>query len=790
MAFGEILDVTHVPTLRDWAQLGGRVFVADGVNPNLCLDGDATHDRIMGCFPQQSLAVALGGGTALRGNTAYLYGVRRVVRLGAIEVPSAVVFDSVTTEWHALECGAAGEDEAAGWTGITDGAFKATIGGVEYAVADCNFSGCTTMDEVAAVVREKLRLATGQTETVTWDAETAAFVFRGYAQWGYLAAPGAGTDISGAAWLAGTEASGATVATADANGLVPLAEYEFLPTAEPAPERAWTVAYQVLRSQAESLASLYLVAELSEEEWAELEDGVFEDDVADADLPAVAEIETAEDETNLFLAPVRYLRAWKGRLLAGGSFAYSEGTVTVEEGDLSVAAVASPGAVRATDVGATIEIEGAGLRLVSGADVAAGEWTLSAPADGAVAAVGYRLWRDMDTVWVLNVQPGNIEGWTLGAELVSNAGANDRVQGLAVNGGVAYVLRRHSVELVEGDGAELALVPHPASPPGCVSHATIADMFAPTCLYYAGGAGVWALTPGGAELVSGAIQGVLDEDVDHALDHRSHAVYDPNTGLYYLWVFGRAWREYGVQVPQLCLVYDTRLRAWYGPWELAASESELWRDADGRLVPVIGVAGGVARLGWGACDGADDSGVVAAGDSATADTLSVAAAEFPTADGGLAGCPVHVRRPSSGAVQRRLIKVNGAVTLTIHGEWEWVPAVGDEYQVGSIRWAAETGELQAADVFDATGVVGKVRVAYARDTVANVMTVRLAGGGNRGTRIIERAVDMGSDSIEVAEVDGARAGLRARSVSVRLSGDGVRPVEIRGVRVLSTKTGE
>jgi hypothetical protein len=786
MAFSDILDTTYSPTLRDWCQLGARIFVGDGVNSNLALDGNPGHDRIMGCWPQQgTMKVELAAGEALRGNAVYVWGVRRTVKLGALEIESAVVYASVTTGWYGLVCGAAGEDDPVVWAAVADGAFAIEVDGESVAVAGCDFSGCATMAAVAAVVQVALRAETGGEETVVWDEGHFEFG-GGDGPWGYMAAPVAGTDLSSDLWMTGLEADGATP-TGDGNGEVTLDRYEFLP-ADPETVRDWTVEYRVYRSKPESATALYLVATLSEDDYDELDPaGVYEDDTPDDGLPAAATVNLNEDETNVFLPPVRYLRAWKGRILAGGSYVYTLGLATVEEGALTTVIVASPGEVRETDIGAFLQVAGEDqVFMVTDVDAAAGTWTVDKAFSGPVADAQLQLWRDGDTAYVCNVLPGNIEAYTEGNTIYANAGANNRLQGIAVNGGIAYLLRRHTVEIIESDGDVLSVVQHPDSPPGAVSHATIADRYAPAVIWYAGGAGVWVGRGTSAKLVSGPVQKILEDDVAHSQDAWTHAVYDPNTGLYYLWLFGRDWQEYGVRVPQLVLVYDLRRDQWYGPWELAASESELYRDRYGRLVPVIGVGGGVAQLEFGYYDGAGDAGTVAA---ATDTTLTDTAAAFPVEDNGLAGFPVHVTRPATGATQRRIVALNTATTLSIFGAWAWELEAGDVYQVGSIRWEAEFRDLDTGDGggdWDVIKKAWRLAVGFEKDTATNQMTVGVAGGGNRGARAHEKVVNMGVD--EIAQVQGAELGVRSRTLTVTLSGAGVRPVKVTGLSYGTVET--
>lgn len=65
-------------------------------------------------------------------------------------------------------CGAASTSVAATWAAITNGSFRCTIDGTAYNFDAINFTGCTTMELVAAAIQTKVRAITGGQETVTW----------------------------------------------------------------------------------------------------------------------------------------------------------------------------------------------------------------------------------------------------------------------------------------------------------------------------------------------------------------------------------------------------------------------------------------------------------------------------------------------------------------------------------------------------------------------------------------------------------------------------------------------
>ena len=55
MAYSDYLaHLQLAPALPDTAQLGGRLLMCDGVNPNMIFDGHEENSRIQGAFPDAS----------------------------------------------------------------------------------------------------------------------------------------------------------------------------------------------------------------------------------------------------------------------------------------------------------------------------------------------------------------------------------------------------------------------------------------------------------------------------------------------------------------------------------------------------------------------------------------------------------------------------------------------------------------------------------------------------------------------------------------------------------------
>jgi hypothetical protein len=102
-----------------------------------------------------------------------------------------------------LTGGAAAEGTFNNWLAVLDGEFSIDIDGVTYDIAAIDFTGVTSMNDVATYLQTAIRTATGSTETVTWSVDhfiiTSAdtTVTSAITVTSTVAAP-AGTDISGA----------------------------------------------------------------------------------------------------------------------------------------------------------------------------------------------------------------------------------------------------------------------------------------------------------------------------------------------------------------------------------------------------------------------------------------------------------------------------------------------------------------------------------------------------------------------------------------------------------------
>lgn len=901
-----LLNRIVAPTLPDWAQLGGRLFVTDGVNPNLVMVGNQRDMRPMGSQAAAVVVADLAFGAGLTGNAAYTYGIRRVVVQGALEVPSGMRTALVTTRFLHFLCGTTAADAAAdwdevangefaiviggvthdvtgidfsathgygavtamadvaarmqvalravtsgseivqwleddarflvrspggaiasvgsvsggsgtdlsltawmngadgaavqehafvggtptaktvsGWVAVTDGAFGIEINAVDYQVSGLDFSEAASMDDVAAVIQTGIRAETSGGERVDWDAENLLIVIRSWAgPVGAPSAPLAGTDLSVKTYL--NAAGGSSVSgECQTDVVVPAYEWDLPSWAE--------VRHEIWRSKAENPSVLYRLAVLTAGERDELADDIYADSAADSELEegAVGTFDVTTDGIETTFPPCRYVRAWDGALVMGGSYAYSEGSVSGADG-ASQATLAAPAECTPADTGAFLAIDGEPQTFrIMGVDVAAKTYTLDKPLTMDHAAAGYKRFRDFDVVYIGNLLPGNIELYDATDGVVyGNRGDNDPITGIAINGGWCFVLRRHRVDLLNGSPAAASLIGHPASPPGCASHATIADRYCPALIYYAGQAGVVIANGSDAQVISQPIRGILETRVDHSMDAYAHAVYDPRFRMYWLWLFEVGWEaRVGIRVPDLALVYSLDTQDWC-VCRLAASGSGLWRRKDGELVPVVGVAGGVGYLESGYADGGEGAGVVTEADAAS---LTDENAEMDGEGAGLAGAPVFVYH-ADGTVQERLVRRNTPTRLWPTVEFDPVPAVGDRFRVGSIPWSVAfedvgLGAMASGDIpFEQAMTVDRAAVLHdlgAAGAELKATIRRRFWASDREAGSMERDADASDEHVTVWA--GKNAGLRAHVFRLEFSGDRA-PMGIRAVSANVTES--
>lgn len=759
----------NVQTIPDYCQLGNRLFVVDGVNHNLVMDGLHSGPRPTGVRAQTAaISPTLAAGEALEPNSAYVHGIRRVLVSGDLEMPSSAKTGTVTTGLYVMTCGAAGADgdSLADWQAISDAEFGIRVDGEDFTVREVDFTAAhadglaETMDEVVRRIEAAVQAEVGTPVQAAWDTDHFEFSSdRGRVEH-LFAVSGAGTDVSGSAYMNGL--TGTATETYDLQCEVTLEDYEEAP--DSAAGDWWTVKYQVLRSFANSADALYLVAELTQAEFEALSSGVYTDATADADLDTSVSLDITAVR-NVRFPPVRCIRSLSGCLVGAGSFSYTAGTVT-GEADSDQLTVNSPGEVSMADYGAYVWIdEEPVVYQVSAVDVDAGVLTLSDTLANAASEAAWAKWHDFETVYVSPPLPGNIEGWTAGTEIVGNSGDGQRIRALAAKNGTGYVFRDNRVELLQRVSGAWTLRAHPSTPPGCVGHATVSDQWGDAVYYYAGDRGVWRITPSAAQDISARISTVFRDRVDHSMDEFCHAVYNPQRQWYMLWVFDTDWADLGFRCPQMCLVYDVPREQWYR-FELAAESSGVLLTSDYRPVVSLGLGENMYTLDADSADGADVAAyVTAAGDNwveADSDVSSV-----------LEGQPVHVR-DANGTIQRRI--VSGVVNsrVYIHGTWTSTPSVEDSVRVGAVRWEWNSRTL-ASDGQSAGGVremqaLSTVAVLHDVETADTPVTITVQALGKQSDRSLSVSRDW-SDEDDLDEIRGADAGLRARRSRVTIAGD-------------------
>jgi hypothetical protein len=692
-------DVAFAPTLPDYARLGQRVYIVDGINPNIALDGHEENTRIMGTFPQFTPMLAtLIAGVNLVPNTTYTWAVTRVTKLGALVVESEFVID-----------------------------FQKT----------------------------------------------------------------------------GTTGGGLLSAT------IELEDYEY----PPAPGAGYEMFYRIYRNAADNADFLFLVEEIDQAAFDLLPAGtqanhkLYTDTALDAalDQAFILDVSFPVSQENKFVPPVRFIREFRNRLIAGGSYPYDIGSATIMGGALDVVELQAPGVVRETDINAGFVLhDDKFLYTIIAVDTGANTWTLDRDVEAAVTEERYTMFRQFDTVYTLNPLPLNIEGYLEGTEVITNEGSSNPITGLAVAGNYAYIMRRNSIELLEESGGQFQVVPL-INGVGCVGHQTIADRFSKDKVFvYAGEQGVWEIQGTARQPIHEPIRRFLDEIVDHSLDQFTHGIYNPQTGQYHLWLFKKGETpELGVRVPDLMFTYDDRLQQWY-KGELAASTSALWQSIEGTLVPVIGLAGSIAQLEINTFDGADIRANIHSADIITIDSINDVSASFPTTLNGLAGFPLFIIKPD-GTEFRHIIRSNTADTLFIYGEFAELPDEDWIYHVGAIKFEAETGDMEYYPRHDKHKKAWRHTTIHDPDpdaeNVGNILDVTVKGVRTKAGHFVKESKSVGPvgatnpfnveaqpDGFDESFIEGDKLGNRGRAMRTRFDQLNGRPLKIISLQLNTTQT--
>ncbi|MBO4526576.1 MAG: hypothetical protein J5743_03035, partial [Victivallales bacterium] len=543
------------------------------------------------------------------------------------------------------------------------------------------------------------------------------------------------------------------------------------------------VTYEIFRSKSSNYELLYKVATLTREDLEALTDYQYKDVVADDDLEQTF-INLESDGADMTIPPCRFVRAWRGSLICGG-FLRSEITVTGTAGNTTITTEPQ---LPLDDIGCYVTINGEPYTYqITNIDDEGNvtiDTELAADHDGEKTI----RWRDDDVVYVSRPLAGNIEVYSAETgRVVTNAGADNAMTGIASHGSYAYIFRRDTVEILTGSPASPSLEPFPGNPPGCRGHATIADNLSPYVLYYAGVKGVWRISGSDADRVSGPIDPFIQFKIDHTQDDRCHAVYDPASRMYFLFLFSLDWKDSGIRMPDTLLILDTATGAW-SRGELYASRSGLFRGADGETVPVIGLPGTVARLNVGHTDG----GVQVVG------RIMAYGADWITFDddinlsGVIPGMPVHVSDSTKEPFPaiRRMVKSVSGQTISIYGEWpddmdiSFMSAV-----IGGIRWKFKTPEIALSGDFDRNVKLEALAIAHRKAETSLPVRVKVSTIGEISDRAEDSqkwdVIDMATRSL--SRIDGKATGLRGASMMMEVEGPWS-PVVVKGIRIETTRS--
>lgn len=535
------------------------------------------------------------------------------------------------------------------------------------------------------------------------------------------------------------------------------------------------VTYEIYRSKSSNYELLYKVATLSESDVAELVDHRYKDTVADEDLE-LTYINLSSDGMERTIPPCRFVRAWRGSLICGG-FLRSEIAVTGTAESTTVTTVPQ---LPVDDIGCYLTIDGEPYTYqitdIAGDGTVTLDTAMVVDHDGDAAI----RWRDDDVVYVSRSLAGNIEVYSEeSGRVLTNAGADNAMTGIASHGTYAYIFRKDTVEILTGSPSAPQLEPFPGNPPGCRGHATIVDALCPCVYYYAGVKGVWRISGSQATRVSGPVDPIIWRDVDHSQDDRCHAVYDPATRMYFLFLFSKNWRDNGIRMPDMYLCLDTATNAW-SRGELFASRSGLFRDGNGEMVPVIGIPGGVARLGVGDTDGGVNvKGYVVAWGS---DWV-----QLQVFDGDLSsivpGTPIHIGGSTPSGHVRRMVKSVAGDVVSIYGEWPGYLEEDIIAELGAIRWSFTSPEIALSGDFDRVVKLEAFAIAHGRAKDDLLVDVTMETIGEMGDRMPDsQRWRLNFHDRTLSRMDGRSTGLRG--ASIQMSAEGPRaPALIKAVRV-------
>lgn len=264
-------DIHNSPFMREFDSLGNRLFLFDGINANLALNGHSLDDRIMGCFPQQALATPTAvSGAGLSAGASLSYAIRRVIKIAGQEIYSSVTLaNPLELSFNTLFC-STGHALLAAFQAIADGEFKFTLDGNDYNITGVDTTGATSLADVAATIQSALRTSTGNI-AITCAYSTDHFEIKADKTMTPVAGitDGIGTDISSTGGICGRAGQATYTAAANLKAAIILNQYEFAPI--PADARAKNY-YQIFRNKPENSTVLYMVDELSQEEFVNVAD--------------------------------------------------------------------------------------------------------------------------------------------------------------------------------------------------------------------------------------------------------------------------------------------------------------------------------------------------------------------------------------------------------------------------------------------------------------------------------------------------------------------------------------
>lgn len=398
-----------------------------------------------------------------------------------------------------------------------------------------------------------------------------------------------------------------------------------------------------------------------------------------------------------------FLAQHQDRIFLGGQLAYTQGSVAISQGSLTVQGQGTNWP--SNFAGRFLYVDGASTPFEI-SSVSVSNQTLSLPEeweDATVTQARYAILpapAERRLIWYSG--PGTPESWSP-ADVLFVPEDSDEITGLwSLDSWLHIAERRHIYRCTFKDDPGLDGAIFLAANRGLINHRCVVEVEGTA--YLLDEAGIHTYNSESSEPISQAIQDLFSPGpglerspgrdllrIRWEFSEQFHASFAPAEGVIRWFVCLT-----GSPLPQHAICYELRRKAWWleeYPWMVGASCQAVIEGV--RSVVGGGPPGRVCVLGPGCLDGAGPfagnlQGTVS---SSTPLTLSDSGATFTEA---LVGCPV-VLLDGVGKRQIRRISQVTSTQLTLQTPWRIRPSVGDTYQLGGVPWRYATGWYRWSD---------------------------------------------------------------------------------------------